>query len=68
MIEQEIRWRKHMDDPNVDALDVRVFIDKALIELQDDPKQFIKDAVDMELSAWLETDPFIQKIEQKIRA
>ncbi len=52
-----------MNDPKVDALDVRVFIDTALIKLHHDPKQYIRDEVNANLESFLLVDSKIQEIE-----
>jgi len=61
----EIKWGKNMDDPEVDALDVRVFIDTALIKLHKDPKSFIRDEVNISLNCFLESDPRIQEMQKE---
>jgi len=60
----EIKWGKNMDDPEVDALDVRVFIDTALIKLHKDPKAFIRDEVNISLNGFLEYDLRIQQLQK----
>lgn len=61
----EIKWGLNVNDPKVDALDVRVFIDTALIKLQDNPKQFIRNEVALHLESFLAVDSKTQEIQKE---
>ncbi len=61
----EIKWGINVNSPKVDALDVRVFIDTAVIELQDDPRKFVEDEIIFFLRAFLTKEPKMERIAKR---